>query len=262
MQECLSKFAQGKNDPSAVSKAFNTVIETCKDPSIDIAQLLPCAFVVYALAAITHEYGHVAMTNILCNVKKRTEVYVGRKSSSPPLFSIGHLHFMQLPLIRGDFSNDSARLRNGLKIYEGLCKGISAGFGGISAATFLYACIKAICTYCAYVDGKKFPNITLKNIFTGFGPFQTIVQTKALSNRQKRFLLNLTFVMCTALSFQMIYGGFEVLCTLFSSKTAEKLYLLVQLTTAISDCIIFKKYYDARQQLLHPNPVELQPVST
>ncbi|MFA6264038.1 MAG: hypothetical protein WCW33_06215 [Candidatus Babeliales bacterium] len=273
-QEMLIKFAQGKNDPSAVSKAFTTIIETCKEPSIDIAQLLPCAIFVYLLATIVHEYGHVGALNAFCKVEKPTEVYIGR-ARRQPLFSIGHLHFMNFPWIMGEVSNEKLlvvpscggagnnagqrydevnnyRIRPGLESYNGLCEGIGRSAGGASAAALLYTCIALVCKYCTYVDGKPFPKITLKNVITGFSPFQTIVQTKALSLAHKRVLLNLTFVMCTALFFQMTYGVHEVIA---NEKNANIGKFLRWTFTAACDCVLFKKYYDARTQLLCPNPV-------
>jgi hypothetical protein len=272
-QEMLSKLAQGKNDPTAVSKAFTTIIETCKEPAIDVAQLLPCAIVVYVLAAIIHEYARVGALNVFFEVSKSTEVYIGRKRKQP-FFSIGHLHFMNFPWIMGNFSNiklvaasqsgprkkydevNDYTIRQSLKNYEGLFKGIRDSAGGLSAAALLYTCITAICKYCAYVDAKAFSKITLKNLLTGFSPFQTIVQTKALSTAHKRFLLNLTFVMCTAFFFQVIYGEHRVVKQVvgpyggrLSSDRVNAVWYLNGLLLAVADGVIFKKYYDARKLL-------------
>jgi hypothetical protein len=249
-QEMLGKFTQLKKDSSSVGKVFNAVIEKCKEPAIDVAQLLPCAIVVYALANVVNGYGHVAMSHILFDVEESLQVDVG---CGGKLCKMGNLQIQKFPMLGVSVTGAGIASRNGWDSYETSFNVMHKFVGGAATPTFLYACITTICKCCTYIDGKPFPKITLKNILTGFSPFQTIVQTKALSITQKRFLLNLTFVMSTALFFQMLCAGID-------SFKEMKSYIIDGLVLAsflTSESIVVKKYYDARKQLLYP--VALQP---
>lgn len=180
-----------------------------RDLSIDAVELGASALIVGALATIVHEWGHVAAASTVFAMVNKPQVHIGttnpEQDASLLWFSIGNTHFYKkFPWFTGHSQSPYAFADQDPWLREKRMFHTAAG--GMSAALFLYNALTSIMAYLSYCDDKALGEIIDTSCRRALSPFLSILQTQNLSFQQKRFLMNLTFVMCYSLIFNLIYG--------------------------------------------------------
>lgn len=236
--------------------------ELCKEFIIDAAQIEGLELVIFPTATIAHELGHAITAKSLFNVPNTIQIHIGictPEDTTPRLFSLDNMHFYKtIPWKRG-FTKISTYTKHGREDYEKIDDCIFTAAGGLSAASFMYILLSAITWYCAYCDNKKLSEITLKSLINGASPFTYILNTKNLSYKQKRFLINTTLVICLSLISNIFYGctpyhggdGVEIWRE-YMGVTGTPLKIVHVLSTLGAwGCfaLLIKKYCDARKNL-------------
>ena len=237
--------------------------EKCKELFVDVAQIELLEFFIFPIAIIAHELGHATAAKTLFDVRNPIQIHIGTRTpeSTPRLFSLGNMHFYKrIPWRRGltDYG-DNVYIKQNHIAYRYIYSGIRTAAGGMSAASLMYFLLSAITGYCAYCDNKKLSEITLKSFINGAGPFTYIVNTKNLSYKQKRFLINATFVISLTLISHLFYG-----CTPYRGGDGVRIWKEYMGVTGTSlkivhvlsilgawGCwaLLIKKYCDARKKL-------------
>ncbi len=239
----------------------NEFKELCKEFLIDFAQIETLELAIFSMGTITHELGHAASAKSLFYLHKPIQIRIGTRTpeTTPKLFSLGkNMHFYKtIPWTRGltDFGDYVDVKQSKVAIYPATV----TVAGGLSAAAFMYFLLSAITGYCAYCDNKKLSEITLKSFLNGASPFSYILNTKNLSIKQKRFLINTTLVICLSLIFDLFYGctpyrggdGVEIWKEYMGVADTPLKIAHVLSTLGAWSCWIFliKKYCDARKKL-------------
>ncbi len=240
----------------------NDLTELCKEFFIDVAQIELLDFFIFSTATITHELGHAITLNALFDVHDPVQIHIGTRTpeENPLLFSLGNMHFYKtIPWRNGLTKSMEVSIKKNREIYRNIDSLIRAASGGLSAATMLYIFLSAITGYCAYCDNKKLSEVTLKSFINGASPFSYILNTKNLSIKQKRFLINATLVICFIFIFELFYG-----CTPYHGGDGVKIWrkymgvtgaplkiVHVLSTLGAWGCfaLLIKKYCDARKKL-------------
>jgi hypothetical protein len=238
------------------------LIELGKELLIDATQIEGLEVVIFSIATIIHELGHAVSAKSLFDVHDPIQIHIGTytaEEATPRLFSLGNMHFYKtIPWIRGR-TEWEAYVKQERNSYLKTNLAIEAAAGGISAAALMYFLLSAITWYCAYCDNKKLSEITLKSLINGASPFTYILNTKNLSYKQKRFLINATLVICLSLISNIFYG-----CTPYRGGDGVKIWkeymgvtgtplkiVHVLSTLGAWGCwiLLIKKYCDARKKL-------------
>jgi hypothetical protein len=244
-----------------------------KELFTDIAQIETLELIVFSIATIIHELGHAAAAKSLFEVRDPIQIHIGTRTpeTTPQLFSLGNMHFYKtIPWVRG--LTGFRYKKHGQAALQKTCLGFFTVAGGLSAAVFMYVLLAAIAAYCAHCDNKGLFEISLKSFINGSSPFSYILNTKALSCKQKRFLLNAVLVICLTLIYHIFYG-----CTPYCNSgdgiTIWKEYIgitgtplkIVQGLSVLGvwGCwaLLIKKYYDARKKLSPEAPQISLPVA-
>ena len=234
----------------------------CKEFIIDIAQICAMEFFISSLATIAHESGHAIAAKSLFDVYDPIQIHIGtfNPNSTSKLFSINNMHFYKnIPWKRGLTISRDLGIKKDRKSYKNIDLGIKSIAGGMSASILMYILLSTITGYCAYLDNKGLSEILLKSFINGSSPFYYILDTKNLSLKQKRFLLNVVLVTCLCLIDQFFYGytpsrsgdGMKVWkeyigLTNIPLKLVHGLSLLGEIGCWV---MLIKKYCDARKKL-------------
>lgn len=244
------------------SDVTNDLTELCKEFLIDAAQIEGLEVIIFSIATIAHELGHATAAKTLFDVHDPIQIHIGTRTpdKTPKLFSLGNMHFYKtIPLTEGLTKSMGISTKKNREPYENIDSGIRVAAGGLSAATFMYMLLSAITAYCAYCDNKELSEITLKSFINGSSSFSYILNTKNLSAKQKRFLINATLVICLILIFNIFYG-----CTPYHGGDGVKIWkeymgitgtslkiVHVLSTLGAWGCwtLLIKKYCDARKKL-------------
>lgn len=194
----------------------------CKEFLIDAAQIECMELVMFSIATIVHELGHAIAAKTLFDVHDPIQIHIGTytaEEATPLLFSLGNMHFYKtIPWIRGRTEWEAyVKQEQNSSLKTNLA--IEAAAGGLSAAALMYFLLSAITWYCAYCDNKKLSEITLESLINGASPFTYILNTKKLSYKQKRFLINATLVICLSLISNIFYG-----CTPYRGGDGVKIW--------------------------------------
>ena len=235
-----SAFAQQSDDLTNSIKKSEVVAETlCVDSGInndlvdkykqlfkelfiDAAQIEGLELAIFSISTIVHELGHATTAKTLFDVRDPIQIHIGTytaEEATPRLFSLGNMHFYKTtPWIRGR-TEWEAYIKQEQKYSLKTNLAIEAAAGGLSSAAFMYFLLSAITWYCAYCDNKKLSEITLKSLINGAIPFTYILNTKNLSIKQKRFLINATLVICLSLISNIFYG-----CTPYRGGDGVKIW--------------------------------------
>ncbi len=251
----------------------NEFKELSKEFLIDVAQIWLLEFLISSIATITHESGHAVAAKALLDVPNPIQIYIGTTTPETMpqrrLFSLDNMHFYNIfPWKRGITRVGRKRsIKQNHDAYENIELSIASATelsiayvaGGLSTAAFMYTLLSTITGYCSYCDNKGLFEITLKSFINGASPFTYILNTKALSLKQKRFLLNATLVISLSLIDQFFYG-----CTPYRSGDGMKIWkefmdvsgAPLKIAHGLSilgrwGCwaLLIKKYCDARKKL-------------
>jgi len=235
----------------------------CKELFIDTAQTELLELVIFAMTLIIHELGHAVSTKLLFDTNDPIEMHIGTRTpeTMPRLFSLGNMHFYKtIPWVRGLMTHGKMHAKHKWLAQKKIDRVISFAAGGLSAAALMYYLLVAMTGYCAYKDKKEKSEITLKSFINAASPFSYIVNTKAISDKQKSFLLNAALVICLSLMFQLFYGC-TVYCNVGDGNIIwEKLIGVTGTPLKIAHVLsivgvwacwmfILKKYCDARKKL-------------
>ena len=235
----------------------------CKEFIIDIAQICAIEFFISSISTIAHESGHAIAAKSLFDVYDPIQIHIGtiNPDSTSKLFSISNMHFYKnIPWKCGLTISRDLGIKTGRESCKNIDLGIKSIAGGMSASILMYLLLSTITGYCAYLDNKGLSEILLKSFINGSSPFFHILDTKNLSCKQKRFLLNVALVACLCLIDQFFYG-----CTPSRSGDGMKVWKeyidLTGMPLKISQglsilgeigcwAMLIKKYCDARKKLL------------
>jgi hypothetical protein len=199
--------AEDNKDDNSIAR--NNLTEQDKFFLIDVLQIECLEIFIFLIATIIHESGHAITTKLLFDTLEPIEMHIGTRTPnySQRLFSLGIIHFYKIfPWIRGATTPDKLVVRPNRLHYQNIDAITTLAAGGLSVAALTYAFLVAITTYCTYKSNKDLPETILKGFINGTSPFCHIVNTKALSDAQKRLLLNAALVMCFSLLFDLFYG--------------------------------------------------------
>jgi len=235
----------------------------CKEFLIDIAQIYAIEFFISSIATIAHESGHAIAAKSFFDVYDPIQIHIGtiNPDSTAKLFSINNMHFYKdIPWKRGLTISRDLGIKTGRESYKNIDLGIKSIAGGMSASILMYLLLSTITGYCAYCDNKGLSEILLKSFINGSSPFSYILDTKNLSYKQKRLLLNVSLVACLCIIDQFFYGctpsrsgdGMKVWkeyigLTDTPLKVAHGLSVLGEIGCWV---MLIKKYCDARKKLL------------
>lgn len=244
------------------NKISNYNHDFIKDILIDVAEIEALELVVFSMTTIAHELGHAITAQSLFEPRKPIQMHIGTRTpeSTPKFFSLKNMHFYKtIPWIRG-VTELNRLFKEDRPLYNKIGLGIVFSTGGLSGATLMYFLLSAITGYCDYRDNKGLSEITLKSLINGFSPFSYILKTRNLSYKEKRFLLNATFVICLSFIYQIFYGCTPY-CDIGDGITIWKEFMGVtgtplKIAQVLSNLgilgswiFIMKKYYDSRKQL-------------
>jgi len=256
---CMNDSANHSTD----SNSSYDLANLCKEFLIDAAQIEGLEVIIFSIATIAHELGHATAAKTLFDLRSPIQIHIGTNTPkvTPKLFSLGNMHFYKTtPWIRGRTEyGDKVYIQKSQAAYQNIYSGIRTSAGGVSAATLMYTLLSTITGYCAYCDNKGLLEITLNSFVNGASPFVYILNTKTLSCKQKRFLLNATLVICLSLIYNIFYG-----CTPYrhgdgvaiwkeymgvAGTSLKTVHLLSTLGAWGCWALLIKKYCDARKKL-------------
>ncbi|MFA6263828.1 MAG: hypothetical protein WCW33_05520 [Candidatus Babeliales bacterium] len=276
---CVPSIKQDDNDALVIkqiealdryeeqmTKASNKkLLQKCKELFVDVAQIGILEFFIFSLAVIAHEVGHLIAAQSLLEVRPNEPITVDigtyTPQETPLLFSWGNIRFYRdLPWTKGQTSLSPLAKKGSeaFEKYRNFYTGIIIVAGGLSGAAFLYMLLVVITAYCAYADGKGLSEVALKSFINAASPFSYIVNTKALSDTQKRFLLNAVLVIGLYLIYNIFYG-----CTPYragdgvriwkknlgvTGSTLEMVHCLSALGAWGCWALLVKNYCDARKK--------------
>ncbi|MFH1253829.1 MAG: hypothetical protein V1646_00160 [bacterium] len=251
-----------ENQIQAIDHTKGKLLELCKELFIDAAQIEGLELAIFSIDTISHELGHAIALKTLFDVHDPIKIHIGTRTpeETPQIFSLGNMYFYKtIPWKSGLTKSMAVSIKKSRTAYENIDSCIGTAAGGLSAAAFMYTLLSAITCYCAYSDNKKLSEIALKSFINGTSPFSYILNTKNLSIKQKRFLINATLVICLSLIFDLFYG-----CTPYCGGdgvvvwkkhmgvTGIPLKIVHVLSTLGAwGCfaLLIKKYCDARKKL-------------
>jgi hypothetical protein len=197
------------NQNNCSSCCSNDPTEICKDLFIDLAQIEILNIIVFSLGTIFHELGHATATKYLFDVRT-VEVHIGTRTPDPKnrLFSLGNMHFYKTipPWTRGLTTFGEINPKQGRKGCKDTDLAIRKAAGGLLSTPALYSLIVGITAFCTDRNNKGLPAIILKSFIDSVSPFSLILNSKSLSHKKKRFVLNLVFVICLCLIFHIFYA--------------------------------------------------------
>lgn len=246
------------SDDHLIEECKEPFIKKCEELFIDVAQIEVLELIIFSISTITHELGHAIATESLFEGHDPMEIHIGTTTPEDDheWFSLGNMHFYKtMPWIKGITKCRAWGRADSLNTNLS----IMTAAGGLSAAALMYGLLSAITGYCAYCDNKGLFEMTLKSFINGVSPFSYILNTKNISFKQKRLLLNATLVICLSLIYNIFYG-----CTPYRAGdgvTIWKKYMGVTgtplkvahglATMGVWGCwaLLIKKYYDARKKL-------------
>lgn len=244
------------------SNADHALLEKCKELLIDAIQIEALELVVFAIDTITHELGHAIAAKSLFYVRDPIQIHIGTNTpeTTPKLFSLGNMHFYKTIPWKKGLTKIITHTKRGREAYDKIDDCIFTSAGGMSAAAFMYILLSIITGYCAYCDNKSSSEIILKSLINAPSSFSYILNTKALSYKQKRFLINATLVISLSLIFNIFYG-----CTPYKGGDGVEIWkdymgltgIPLKIAHGLSvlgawGCwiLLIKKYCDARKKLL------------
>lgn len=245
------------------SDVTNDLTDLCKEFFIDIAQIEGLEVIIFSTATIAHELGHATAAKTLFDLRSPIQIHIGTNTPkvTPKLFSLGNMHFYKtIPWIRGRTEyGDKVYIQKSQAAYQNIYSGIRTAAGGVSAAALMYFLLSAITGYCAYCDNKGLLEITLNSLINGAGSFTYILNTKNVSDKQKRFLINATLVIWLSLIYNIFYG-----CTPYrhgdgvaiwkeymriTGTSLKAIHVISTLGAWGCWALLIKKYCDARKKL-------------
>jgi hypothetical protein len=244
-----------------------SITKVCKEFTIDAVELSLSALVVGALATIVHEWGHAIAGPMVFKKTKETQIHIGTSNSSADAslkwFSLGNMHFYKrFPWVDGQTEMWLQGAKHDKWVHEK--KAFYTAAGGVSVAAFLYSALIAMMAYCSYRDGKE-AGVLGTSWRKALSPFVSILETQNLSFQKKRFLMNLTFIMCISLIFNLMYGllplgaGDGMAIWKDEIGLSDKNLSVLQGVTVVSyvGCLIWllKCFYSARKMLAERNRV-------
>ncbi|MFH1832065.1 MAG: hypothetical protein ABH827_04680 [bacterium] len=233
-QENFSTAKTSQNFAQALTQELAQ--EIAQELATDAAQLGLLKLALSTFTTIIHESGHAVTASLLFDLESTPQIHIGtfnpEQDATNELFSIRNMHFYK-------------------------------SFSVAEIAT-LYTLLSAITAYCAYCDHKSLGEITLKSLLNGASPFAYILETKNISQAQKRFLLNISFVACFSLIFNLFYvctpykphGDGAIIWREHMGVTGTGLTVARILSTIeVYGCWgwLIRKYYKARRTLYLQN---------
>lgn len=247
--------------------SIDDILHRSKQSGVDAAQLIGLSFIIYGLATITHEWGHAIAATQLFELEGTPQIHIGdvRSATADELFSVGNMHFYKSLWMQGRTNYGDIRIHEPIN----LRRGAVTAAGGLCAAAMLYGLLSVISTYAHFDGNKSLISTAITGLKNGVSPFDTILTAENLSFEKKRLLLNISFIICTSIIFNIFYG-----CTPWLGQgdgisiwrdrmgvTGTPLTVARGISTAgaIGSFIwLFKKFYSARQTLLKQTGDNLQ----
>lgn len=260
-QENFSTAKTSQNFAQALTQELAQ--EIAQELATDAAQLGLLKLALSTFTTIIHESGHAVTASLLFDLESTPQIHIGtfnpEQDATNELFSIRNMHFYKSLWTRGitDIPPTTQAPCPAKQIAV-----IAAG--SVAEIATLYTLLSAITAYCAYCDHKSLGEITLKSLLNGASPFAYILETKNISQAQKRFLLNISFVACFSLIFNLFYvctpykphGDGAIIWREHMGVTGTGLTVARILSTIeVYGCWgwLIRKYYKARRTLYLQN---------